>query len=69
MKNLEFTANELVKVQTITEKSFKDKIIETVATEVKAKARIQVYDDLSAHTPLALDKRGRLTKRYNYRRF
>ena len=38
LANLESAANEPVKVQTTTEKSVKDKIIETVAAEDKAKA-------------------------------
>ena len=60
LANLESAANEPVKVQTTTEeKSVKDKIIETVAAEDKAKA-LQVYDDLSAYTPLTVDKKGRL---------
>ena len=47
-------------MQTTTEeKSVKDKIIETVAAEDKAKA-LQVYDDLSAYTPLNVDKKGQL---------
>ena len=60
MTNLESAANEPVKVQTSTEeKSVKDKIIETVAAEDKAKA-LQVYDDFSVYTPLTVDKKGRL---------
>ena len=60
LANLESVANEPVKVQTTAEeKSVKDKIIETVATKEKAKA-LQVYDDLSAYTPLTVDKQGRL---------
>ena len=52
--------NESVKVQTTTEgKRVKDKIIKTVATEDKAKA-LKIYDDLSAYTPVAVDKRGRM---------
>ena len=47
-------------MQTTTEEnSVKDKIIETVAMEEKAKA-LQVYDDLSAYTHLTVDKRSRL---------
>ena len=60
LANLESVANEPVKVQTTAEeKSVKDKISETVATEEKAKA-LQVYDDLSVYTPLTVDKQGRL---------
>ena len=60
LANLKSAANEHVKVQTTTEeKSVKNKIIETVATEEKAKA-LQVYYDSSAYTPLTVDKRGRL---------
>ena len=60
MTNLESAANEPVKVQTTTqEKSVKDKIIETVAMEDKAKT-LQVYNDLNTYIPLAADKRGRL---------
>ena len=60
LTNLESAANEPVKLQTATEEnSVKDKIIEKVATEDKAKA-LQVYDDLNTYTPLAVDKRGRL---------
>ena len=60
LTNIEAAANEPVKVQpTAEEKSVKDKIIETVAAEDKAKA-LQVYDDLSAYTPLTVDKQGRL---------
>ena len=44
---------------TAEEKSVKEKIIETVAAEDKAKA-LQVYDDLSAYTPLTVDKQARL---------
>ena len=47
--------------KTSEEKSVKDKIIETVVAEDKAKA-LQVYDDLSAYTPLTVDKQGRLTQ-------
>ena len=60
LTNIEAAANEPVKVQpTAEEKSVKDKIIETVAAEDKAKA-LQVYDDLSAFTSLTVDKQGRL---------
>ena len=60
LTNIEAAANEPVKVQpTAEEKSVKDMIIETVAAEDKAKA-LQVYDDLSACTPLTVDKQGRL---------
>ena len=60
MTNIEAVANEPVKMQpTAEEKSVNDKIIETVATEDKAKA-LQDYDDLSAYTPLTVDKQGRL---------
>ena len=60
MTNIKAAANEPVKVQpTAEKKSVKDKIIETVAAEVKAKV-LQVYDDLSAYTPLTVDKQGRL---------
>ena len=60
LTNIEAAANEPVKVQpTAEEKSVKEKIIETFAAEDKAKA-LQVYDDLSAYTPLTVDKQGRL---------
>ena len=60
LTNIEAAANEPAKVQpTAEEKSVKEKIIETVAVEDKAKA-LQVYDDLSAYTPLTVDKQGRL---------
>ena len=60
LTNLESAANEPVKVQTTTEeKSVKEKIIEAVESKDKAKA-LQVYDDLSAYTPLTVDKQGRL---------
>ena len=58
LTNIEAAANEPVKVQpTAEEKSVKEKIIETVAAEDKAKA-LQVYGDLSAYTPLTVDKQG-----------
>ena len=44
---------------TAKEKSIKDKIIEAVGTEDKEKA-LQVYDDLSAYTPLTVEKQERL---------
>ena len=60
LTNIEAAANEPVKVQpTAEEKSVKGMIIETVAAEDKAKA-LQVYDDLSAYTPLTVNKQGRL---------
>ena len=60
LTNIEAAANEPVKVQpTAEEKSVKDKIIEAVESKDKAKA-LQVYDDLSAYTPLTVDKQGRL---------
>ena len=60
LTNIEAAANEPVKVQpTAEEKSVKDKIIEAVESKDKAKA-LQVYDDLSAYTPLTVDKKGRL---------
>ena len=60
MSNLESATNEPVKVQTTAEeKSVKDKIIEAVEAKDKAEA-LQVYDDLSAYTPLTVDKQGRL---------
>ena len=58
--NLESAVNEPVKVQTTTEeKNVKDKIVEAVTGEDKAKA-LQVYDDLNAYTPLTIDKQGQL---------
>ena len=52
--------SELIKVQpTAKKKSVKAKIIKAIGTEDKAKA-LQVYDDLSAYTPLTADKQGRL---------
>ena len=59
LTNIEAAANELVKIQPTAEKNIKDKIIETVAAEDKAKA-LQVYDNLNAYTPLTFDKQGRL---------
>ena len=60
LSNLESATNEPVKVQTTAEeKSVKDKIIEAVEAKDKAEA-LQVYDDLSAYTPLTVDKQGRL---------
>ena len=60
LTNIESAANEPVKVQTTAEeKSVKDNIIEAVRSNDKAKA-LQVYDDLSAYTPLTVDKQGRL---------
>ena len=56
LPNIESAASEPIKVQlTAEEKSVKDKIIEAVGTEDKAKA-LQVYDDLSAYTPLTVGK-------------
>ena len=58
--NLESATSEPVKVQTTTEeKNVKDKIIEAVTGENKAKA-LQVYDDLNAYTLLTVDKQGQL---------
>ena len=59
LANLESAVNKRVKVQTTTEekKSVKDKIVETVAIQEKAKA-LQVYGKLSAYTPLTVDERG-----------
>ena len=55
LTNIEAAANEPVKVQpTAEKKSVKNKIIETVGAENKAKT-LQVYDDLSAYTPLIVD--------------
>ena len=60
LTNIESAASEPIKVQPTTEeKSVKDKIIEAVESKDKAKA-LQVYDDLSAYTPLTVDKQGRL---------
>ena len=56
LTNIESAANEPVNVQpTAEEKSVKNKIIKTIAAEDKAKA-LQVYDDLSAYTPMTVDK-------------
>ena len=58
LSNLELATNEPVKVQTTAEeKSVKDKIIEAVEAKDQAEA-LQVYDDLSAYTPLTVDKQG-----------
>ena len=60
LTNIESAASEPIKVQpTAEEKSVKDKIIEAIESKNKAKA-LQVYDDLSAYTPLTVDKQGRL---------
>ena len=60
LTNIESAASEPIKVQpTVEGKSVKDKIIEAVGVEVKAKA-LKVYDDLSAYTPLTVDKQGRM---------
>ena len=60
MTNIESAASEPIKVQPTTEeKSVKNKIIDAIESKDKAKA-LQVYDDLSAYTPLTVDKQGRL---------